>query len=95
MTRVLQPWYNEGMHLLDEGIATTEDIDKAVKVGGGFPMGPLTLRDLVGLDTALNICRYMYEAYGDPKFRPPHCLIRNVAAGRLGRKTGKGFYDYQ
>jgi 3-hydroxybutyryl-CoA dehydrogenase len=94
VTRVLQPWYNEGMHLWDEGIATIEDIDRAVKIGGGFPMGPLTLRDLVGLDTALQVCRYMYQAYGDTKFRPPQCLIRNVAAGRLGRKTGNGFYDY-
>jgi len=93
VTRILQPWYNEGMHLLDEGAATAEDIDKAVRLGGGFPMGPLQLRDLVGLDTALKVAKYMYEALGE-RFRAPQCLIRNVAAGHLGRKTKRGFYRY-
>jgi 3-hydroxybutyryl-CoA dehydrogenase len=93
VTRILQPWYNEGMRMLDEGIATAEDIDKAVRLGGGFPMGPLQLRDLVGLDTALKVAKYMSENLGD-RFRPPQCLIRNVSAGHLGRKTKRGFYQY-
>lgn len=94
VNRILNPWYNEGMNLLDEGVATAEDIDIAVKVGGGFRMGPLELRDLVGLDTALHVTEDLYQRLGNDKFRPPACLKNLVAAGRLGRKTGEGFYRY-
>jgi len=94
VNRILNPWYNEGMNLLDEGVATAEDIDIAIKVGGGFRMGPLELRDLVGLDTALHVTEDLYQRLGNDKFRPPACLKNLVAAGKLGRKTGEGFYRY-
>ena len=94
VNRILNPWYNEGMNLLDEGVATAEDIDIAIKVGGGFRMGPLELRDLVGLDTALHVTEDLYHRLGNDKFRPPACLKNLVAAGKLGRKTGEGFYRY-
>jgi 3-hydroxybutyryl-CoA dehydrogenase len=95
VNRILNPWYNEGMNLLDEGVATAEDIDKAIKVGGGFRMGPLELRDLVGLDTALHVTEDLYQRLRNDKFKPPMCLRQLVAAGNLGRKTGKGFYEYK
>lgn len=94
VNRILNPWYNEGMSLLDEGVATAEDIDIAVKIGGGFRMGPLELRDLVGLDTALHVTEDLYQRLRNDKFRPPACLKNLVAAGKLGRKTGEGFYKY-
>jgi len=95
VNRILQPWYNEAMNILDEGVASVEDIDKAIKVGGGFRMGPLELRDLVGLDTALKGTESIYQQLGDEKFRPPQCLIKNVQAGHFGRKVGRGFYEYK
>lgn len=95
VNRILQPWYNEGMRLLDEGVATAQDIDTALKVGGGFRMGPLELRDLVGLDTGLKGTMAIYEQLRDDKFRPPQCLIKKVQAGHYGRKTKKGFYEYE
>ncbi len=95
VNRILQPWYNEGMRLLDEGVATAQDIDTALKVGGGFRMGPLELRDLVGLDTGLKGTLAIYEQLRDDKFRPPQCLIKMVQAGHYGRKTKKGFYKYE
>jgi 3-hydroxybutyryl-CoA dehydrogenase len=95
VNRILQPWYNEAMNILDEGIASAEDIDKAMKLGGGFRMGPLELRDLVGLDTALKGTKSIYQQLGDEKFRPPQCLIKNVQAGYFGRKVGRGFYEYK
>ena len=95
VNRILQPWYNEAMNILDEGVASAEDIDKAMKLGGGFRMGPLELRDLVGLDTALKGTESIYQQLGDEKFRPPQCLIKNVQAGYFGRKVGKGFYEYK
>ena len=94
VNRILQPWYNEAMNILDEGVASAEDIDKAIKLGGGFRMGPLELRDLVGLDTALKGTESIYQQLGDEKFRPPQCLVKNVQAGYYGRKVGKGFYEY-
>lgn len=95
VNRVLQPWYNEGMRLLEEGTATAQDIDTAIKLGGGFRMGPLELRDLVGLDIGLKGTLAIYEQLRDDKFRPPQCLIKKVQAGHYGRKTKKGFYEYQ
>jgi 3-hydroxybutyryl-CoA dehydrogenase len=95
VNRILQPWYNEAMNILDEGVASAEDIDKAMKLGGGFRMGPLELRDLVGLDTALKGTESIYQQLCDEKFKPPQCLIKNVQAGYFGRKTGRGFYEYK
>lgn len=84
---------NEAFHMLQEGVASAEDIDKAIKLGLNFPMGPLELGDLVGLDARLNNLRYLHEKLGD-KFRPAPLLEQYVMAGRLGRKSGKGVYDY-
>jgi len=94
VNRILNPWYNEGMNLLDEGVAAAEEIDTAIKVGGGFRMGPLELRDLVGLDTALHVTEDLYQRLRNDKFKPPMCLRNLVAAGKFGRKTGEGFYKY-
>lgn len=94
VNRILNPWYNEAMKLVDEGVAAVEDIDTAIKVGGGFRMGPLELRDLVGLDTALHVTDDLYERLRNEKFNPPTCLRDLVHGGNLGRKSGKGFYDY-
>ena len=95
VNRILNPWYNEGMNLLYEGVATAEGIDTAIKVGGGFRMGPLELRDLVGLDTALHVTEDLYQRLRNDKFNPPMILRNLVAAGKLGRKTGEGFYKYE
>ena len=95
VNRIMQPWYNEAMNMLDEGVASAEDIDKALKLGGGFRMGPLEVRDMVGLDTALKGTETIYQQLGDEKFKPPQCLIKNVQAGYLGRKVGKGFYEHK
>jgi 3-hydroxybutyryl-CoA dehydrogenase len=95
VNRILQPWYNEAMNILDEGVASAEDIDKAMKLGGGFRMGPLELRDLVGLDTALKGTESIYQQLGNEKFRPPQCLVQNVQAGYFGRKVGRGFYEHK
>jgi 3-hydroxybutyryl-CoA dehydrogenase len=84
---------NEAFYMLQEGVATAEDIDKAIKLGLNYPMGPLELGDLVGLDTRLNNLKYLHETLGE-KFRPAPLLEQYVKAGRLGRKTGRGVYDY-
>ena len=94
VNRILNPWYNEGMNLLDEGVATAEEIDTAIKAGGGFRMGPLELRDLVGLDTALHVTEDLYQRLRNDKFKPPVGLKALVSAGKFGRKTGEGFYKY-
>lgn len=93
-TRVIAMLVNEGAFELSEGLASKEDIDKALKLGGNFPMGPLTLGDLIGLDTVVNIMDVMYDAYKDPKFRAAPILRKLVEAGKLGRKSGEGFYKY-
>jgi 3-hydroxybutyryl-CoA dehydrogenase len=94
VNRILNVWYNEAMRLVDEGAANVEEIDRAIRDGGGFRMGPMQLRDLVGLDTALLISESLFERLGSEKFRPCQCLRDRVAAGHFGRKTGKGFYEY-
>lgn len=95
VNRILNVWYNEGLRLLDEGASTIDEIDKAVRDGGGFRMGPFELRDLVGLDVALHVTESLYKRLGHEKFRPPDCLKERVAAGNLGRKSGQGFYTYR
>jgi 3-hydroxybutyryl-CoA dehydrogenase len=90
---LLIPYLNDAIRMLEEGFATREDVDTAIHLGLNHPMGPLRLADLIGLDTCLQIANVLYEEFRDPKFAPPPLLRRMVTAGRLGRKTGGGFYD--
>ncbi|HTF90538.1 MAG TPA: 3-hydroxybutyryl-CoA dehydrogenase [Planctomycetota bacterium] len=92
--RVLMPMINEAVCCLMEGVASREGIDTVMKLGMNHPMGPLALADLIGLDVCLDILDVLHEGFGDPKYRPCPLLRRMVAAGRLGKKNGKGFYDY-
>ena len=92
--RVLMPMINEAIFTLFEGVGTPEAIDEVMKLGMNHPMGPLTLADLVGLDTCLAILNVLYEGFGDSKYRPCPLLKKYVDAGYLGRKSGRGFYDY-
>jgi 3-hydroxybutyryl-CoA dehydrogenase len=91
---LLIPFLNAAVQMLDDGFATREDIDAGVQLGLGHPMGPLTLLDLIGLDTALHASHVLYDEFKDRLYAPPTLLKRMVAAGYLGRKSGKGFYDY-
>ncbi len=91
---LLIPFLNSAVQMLDDGVASREDIDTGIRLGLGHPMGPLTLLDLIGLDTAVHASNVLYEEFKDPTYAPPTLLKRMVAAGYLGRKSGRGFYEY-
>jgi len=94
VNRILVPMINEAIFVLQEGLASAEDIDTGMQLGCNQPIGPLALADLVGLDTLLAVMNVFYEGFNDPKYRPAPLLKEMVAAGRLGRKSGRGFYTY-
>jgi 3-hydroxybutyryl-CoA dehydrogenase len=94
VNRILVPYINEAAIVFQEGIASAEEIDKAMKLGAGMPMGPLALADLVGIDIVLAVCEFFVKEFADSKYRPSLAFRQKVRAGQLGMKTGKGFYDY-
>jgi 3-hydroxybutyryl-CoA dehydrogenase len=95
VNRILIPMINEAIGILYDGVADAEGIDNAMKLGANHPMGPLALGDLIGLDVCLAIMNVLYTEYGDPKYRPHVLLKKMVRAGKLGRKTGEGFFKYE
>jgi 3-hydroxybutyryl-CoA dehydrogenase len=94
VNRLLVPYLLDAIRCLEEGLGTAEDIDKGMKLGCGYPMGPFTLLDFVGLDTTYYIANILFEEFRESRFAPPPLLKRMVLAGHLGKKSGKGFYDY-
>jgi 3-hydroxybutyryl-CoA dehydrogenase len=94
VNRLLVPYLLDAIRVFEGGLATLEDIDQAMKLGCGYPMGPFTLLDLVGLDTAMFVAEVMFDEFREPRYAPPPLLKRMVLAGHLGRKTGRGFYTY-
>ena len=94
VNRILCPMINEAIFVLQEGLATADDIDAGMRLGCNHPIGPLALADMIGLDTMLAVMEVFYEGFNDPKYRPALLLREMVAAGRLGRKSGHGFYHY-
>ena len=95
VNRILLPMINEAVYTLYEGVGTVESIDKAMRMGANHPMGPLELADFIGLDTCLSVMQVLYEGLADSKYRPCPLLVKYVEAGWLGRKSGRGFYDYR
>ena len=94
VNRLLVPYLLDAVRLYESGLGSLEDIDQAMKLGCGYPMGPFTLLDLVGLDTTMYVAEVMFEEFREPRYAPPPLLKRMVMAGHLGRKTGRGFYTY-
>jgi 3-hydroxybutyryl-CoA dehydrogenase len=94
VNRILIPMINEAVGILADGVADAEGIDNAMKLGANHPMGPLALGDLIGLDVCLAIMNVLYEEFGDPKYRPHPLLKKMVRAGKLGMKSGEGFFKY-
>ena len=94
VNRLLVPYLLDAIRVYEGGLASLEDIDQAMKLGCGYPMGPFTLLDLVGLDTTMYVAEVMFEEFREPRYAPPALLKRMVLAGHLGRKTGRGFYTY-
>ncbi len=92
--RLLMPMINEAVFAVAEGVATAESVDQIMTLGMNHPMGPLRLADLIGLDNVLKVMRILHEEFGDPKYRPCPLLVEMVDAGRLGRKSGRGFFSY-
>jgi 3-hydroxybutyryl-CoA dehydrogenase len=94
VNRILIPVLNDAVQVLEEGTASAEDIDKGMRLGTGWPIGPLALIDLIGIDVHVHVCEALWSAYREPKFAPPPRLVRMTKAGLLGRKSGEGFYRY-
>jgi 3-hydroxybutyryl-CoA dehydrogenase len=94
VNRLLVPYLLDAIRLYESGLASLEDLDQAMKLGCGYPMGPFTLLDLIGLDTTMYVAEVMFEEFREPRYAPPSLLKRMVLAGQLGRKTGRGFYTY-